>query len=270
VNTRRIIATAAALPALVVTLAVVGDAAVSTTGSRVASPTPALVYDAAPAAGLAGKKIYIDPGHSGAVYAGMTKQIPTGRGGTKDCQTTGTTGVNGMAEHAFNYAVGYRLYQILTASGATVMMSRNDDTGAASCVDARAEQANQWGADAVISIHADGSAVGNHGFHVNYSAPPLNEVQRATDPAYAGDIRNSLVAAGFTPATYIGSGGLFGRADLTGLNLSAVPSVLVECGNIKDPSDAALLASPDGQQRIAQALANGVATFIASTPAAVR
>ncbi|BDH59581.1 hypothetical protein MTP03_45200 [Tsukamurella sp. PLM1] len=116
------------------------------------------------AGALAGKKIFVDPGHNGANDASINKQVPTGRGGTKPCQTTGTTSVNGVPEHTFNYAVAYKLYQVLTAAGAQVMMSRTDDTSVASCIDARAAAANAWGADAAVSIHADGSAPVTAGF----------------------------------------------------------------------------------------------------------
>lgn len=235
------------------------------TGCSSLSPSePALVNNAAPAAGsLAGKKVFIDPGHNGSNDASIGKQVPTGRGGTKECQTTGTTGVNGLAEHTFNYAVAYQVYQLLKAAGAQVLMSRNDDTSVGPCVDARANAANQFGADAAVSIHADGSAAGNRGFHVNLSSPPLNPAQQAST-GYGQVMRDALVGGGFTPATYLGSGGLYPRSDLAGLNLATVPSIMVESGNLKDPTEAAMLASADGQQRLAQAIATGVANYLGS------
>lgn len=47
-------------------------------------------------------------------------------------------------------------------------------------------------------------------------------------------MRDSLVAAGLQPATYIGTDGLLGRDDLAGLNLAQYPAVLVELGNMKN------------------------------------
>ena len=94
-----------------------------------------LTAPAAKAAGLAGAVVFLDPGHNGANDSSISKQVPTGRGGTKPCQTTGTTSVNGVPEHTFNYAVAYKLYQALTAAGAQVMLSRNDDTSVASCIE---------------------------------------------------------------------------------------------------------------------------------------
>ena len=41
----------------------------------------------------------------------------------------------------------------------------------------------------------------------------------------ANTMRDSLVASGLQPSTYIGSNGLYGRADLTGLNLPVTETV---------------------------------------------
>lgn len=268
-NRRSAFPAAIVLPALVLSGCTIGDAGQQrNTAARTSlSPAgPALVNNAAPlaAGALSGKKIYVDPGHNGANDASINKQVPTGRGGTKPCQTTGTTSINGVPEHTFNYAVAYKLYQALTAAGAQVMLSRNDDTSVASCIDARAEAANKWGADAAVSIHADGSAAGNRGFHVNLSSPALNPSQQTASPAYAKAMVAALSNGGFTPAGYIGSGGLYPRSDLAGLNLATVPSVLVEAGNLRDATDAALLESADGQQRLADAIAAGISSYLGS------
>ena len=50
-------------------------------------------------------------------------------------------------------------------------------------------------------------------------------------------------------STYDGVDGLESRNDLAGLNLTTVPKVLIECGNMRDATDAALLglaANRDG------------------------
>ena len=44
-------------------------------------------------------------------------------------------------------------------------------------------------------------------------------------------------------STYTGTGGLNARADLAGLNLNDVPAVYVECGNMRNAADAALMAA---------------------------
>lgn len=42
------------------------------------------------------------------------------------------------------------------------------------------------------------------------------------------------------------------------LNLATVSSVLVECANLRNPADAALARSPEGQERFARALAAAI------------
>ena len=125
------------------------------------------------------------------------------------------------------------MQQQLANAGVQVHLSRNNDNALGPCVDQRAEMANSLRPNAVVSVHADGGPAGGHGFHVNYSAPPLNQVQAGPSVRFAQIMRDKMVASGLTPATYIGSNGLYGRADLTGLNLAQYPSILVECGNMK-------------------------------------
>ena len=71
---------------------------------------------------------------------------------------------------------------------------------------------------------------------------------------------------GMPYANYVASQGLDTRSDLGGLNLSTVPKVFIECGNMRNATDAALLGSPDFRQRAAQALAQGIEAFLASLP----
>jgi len=49
-----------------------------------------------------------------------------------------------------------------------------------------------------------------------------------------------------------------------GYGLTEQCSILVECGNMKNPADSALLESPDGRQKYADALVRGVAGFLAA------
>ena len=104
----------------------------------------------------------------------------------------------------------------------------------------------------------------SRGFHVNYSAPPLNAAQAGPSVQYAQIMRDQLEASGIPPANYIGQNGLYGRSDLAGLNLAQYPSILVELGNMKNATDAALMESPDGRQKYAEAVVRGVAGFLAT------
>ena len=63
-------------------------------------------------------------------------------------------------------------------------------------------------------------------------------------------------------ADYIGRDGLDVRTDLGGLNLSTVPKVFVETGNMRNTGDAARLESAAYRQREAVALGRGLETFL--------
>jgi len=206
--------------------------------------------------------VFLDPGHNGANDASINRQVPTGRGGTKECQTTGTTTGGGFPEHTFNWDVVLQIRAALDQLGVRTAMSRGNDNALGPCVDERAAMANALNPDAIVSIHADGGPPGGHGFHVNYSNPPLNDAQSGPAVQLATMMRDQLVAAGLTPSTYIGSNGLYGRADLTGLNLAQHPSILVEMGNMKNANDAAQLESAGGRAAYAAAAARGITSYL--------
>jgi N-acetylmuramoyl-L-alanine amidase len=213
--------------------------------------------------------VFIDPGHNGANDASIGRQVPTGRGGTKDCQASGTSTNDGYQEHTFTWDTALRVRAALNALGVRTAMSRNDDHSVGACVDQRAEMANSLHPNAIISLHGDGGPASGRGFHVNYSAPPLNAAQSGPSLQYAQIMRDQLQASGIPPANYIGQNGLYGRSDLAGLNLAQYPSVLVELGNMKNPADSALMESPEGRQKYAEAVVRGIAGFL-STQAQVR
>ncbi|QZA17494.1 Rv3717 family N-acetylmuramoyl-L-alanine amidase [Mycobacterium malmoense] len=226
-------------------------------------PTAPPIAKAVPS-NIAGMVVFIDPGHNGSNDASISRQVPTGRGGTKDCQASGTATNTGYQEHTFTWDTALRVRAALNALGVRTAMSRGNDTGLGPCVDARANMANSLRPNAILSIHADGGPPSGRGFHVNYSAPPLNQAQAGPSVQYARIMRDQMQASGIPPANYIGQNGLYGRSDLAGLNLAQYPSILVECGNMKNPVDSALMESPDGRQKYADALVRGVAGFLAT------
>ena len=74
--------------------------------------------------------VFLDPGHNGSNDASISRQVPTGRGGTKDCQASGTSTDDGYPEHTFTWDTTLRIRQALTALGVRTAMSRGNDTGA--------------------------------------------------------------------------------------------------------------------------------------------
>lgn len=226
---------------------------------------PAAPTQAAPN-GIAGMIVFLDPGHNGANDASMTRQVPTGRGGTKDCQTTGTSTDDGFAEHTFNWETTLLVRAKLTELGVRTAMTRGNDDQVGPCVDERAAMANALKPNAVVSIHADGGPPTGRGFHVLYSSPPLNTAQAVQSVQFARMMRDQLVAVGIPPSTYIGTDGLNPRADIAGLNLAQYPSILVELGNMKNPADSAQMESAAGRQKYADAVVNGIVAFLQTQP----
>lgn len=211
---------------------------------------------------FAGMSVFIDPGHNGAQDASITRQVSNGRGGTKECDTGGTATADGYSEHAFDWDVALLVQAALNQMGVRTQMSRDNDSSVGPCVDQRAAKENAMHPDAVVSIHADGGPPTGRGFHVNYSNPPLNEAQSGPAVQLAHTMRDSLSGAGLQPSTYIGSNGMYGRADLAGLNLAQNPAVLVELGNMKNSNEAATMESPDGRAAYAAAVTQGIVAYL--------
>ena len=74
---------------------------------------------------------------------------------------------------------------------------------------------------------------------------------------------SSVRATGSAPSNYVGDGtGLVTRTDLGGLNLSTVPKVFIECGNMRDSKDASLLTSGTWRQKAARGISDGITSFL--------
>jgi len=183
---------------------------------------------------------------------------------SRACDTTGTATNDGYTEAAYNLDVALRLRAILQTAGANVVMTRTTNDGWGPCIDERAAIGNRASADAAISIHADGGPAGGRGFHV--LVPAL--VTGYTDDIYSAshalgvDVRDAFLATGMPTSTYYATDGMAERSDLGGLNLSNVPKVFIETGNMRNATDAALLESSDFRQREAQALAAALDRFL--------
>ena len=177
---------------------------------------------------IAGMIVFLDPGHNGANDASISRQVPTGRGGTKDCQTSGTSTDDGYPEHTFNWDTVLRI-----RAGA-------DRAGRA---DRHVPRQRQRARPVRRRTGRDGQRVApeRHRLHPRRRRPgdrarfPRQLLVAAAQRAQAGPsvqfariMRDQLQASGMPPANYIGQDGLYGRSDLTGLNLAQYPSILIE------------------------------------------
>jgi N-acetylmuramoyl-L-alanine amidase len=245
--------------------------------SRSATPSASATSPAATSAEtlpLAGEVVVLDPGHNPTNYQ-HTKEINrlvdigTNR---KECDTTGTETNAGYPEASYTLDVSRRVRAILVGRGAKVTLTQDGDLPYGPCVTQRAEIGNRAHADAALSIHADGAPAAAHGFHV--IAPKSLHAGGADTRAIAGPslrlattLRAHFKAATGEPfADYLGEGkGLMVRDDLGGLNLSTVPKVFIECGNMRNATDAKSLTDPAWRQRAAEGIADGLTAFLQSS-----
>ncbi|MFG2309736.1 N-acetylmuramoyl-L-alanine amidase [Streptomyces sp. NPDC048566] len=241
------------------------------TSPEPSSPASAAGTRPAGSGPLKGKVVVIDPGHNPGNFQhtaeiNRTVDIGTNR---KECDTTGTSTNAGYAEAVFTLDVAQRMRTILQDEGATVKLTQDGDRSWGPCVDERARIGNTAHADAVVSVHADGSASGNRGFHVilpgsvhagGADTRPIVGPSRDLGERIAGRFVHET---GSAPSNYIGDGtGLDVRTDLGGLNLSTVPKVFIECGNMRDAKDAALLTSGAWRQKAARGISEGIVSFL--------
>ncbi len=215
---------------------------------------------------LAGKVIGIDPGHNGLNYTApqiINQPIWNGRE-EEPCDTTGTATDSGYTEAEYNFNVATYLRVDLVSEGAEVVMTRPNNSGIGPCVTTRAAIINEAHANVAVDIHADGGPANGRGFTVlEPIADGPNDAVIASSDAFATILRNIFLAeTGMPTSTYDGIDGLQPRNDLAGLNLTTVTKVLIETGNMRNSTDAALLVSTAFQRSAAQAIAQAITTYL--------
>jgi N-acetylmuramoyl-L-alanine amidase len=215
---------------------------------------------------LAGRVVGIDPGHNGGNFSdpGYINQLIWNGRESETCDTTGTETASGFTEASFNFDVASDLRADLVAAGAKVVMTRQDNTSVGPCVTTRAQILNDAHADVAIDIHADGGPAWGRGFTVlEPVADGPNDAVISPSLQFGADVRTAMLSSTPMPeSNYYGTDGLITRDDLAGLNLTTVPKVLIECGNMPNSTDAGLLASPAFQQQLARAFTAAIMVFL--------
>ncbi len=219
-----------------------------------------------PSGALAGKIVGIDPGHNGRNYTDpsfINHPIWNGRE-EETCDTTGTETDGGYTEARFNWNVARYLAADLRADGARVVLTRRSNDGVGPCVTTRSQIINRAHANVAIDIHADGGPPVGRGFAIlEPVADGPNDRVIAASNAFGRELRQRYLAVTRMPeSTYDGTDGITYRDDLAGLNLTRVPKVLIECGNMRNATDAALLVRPSFQRLAAKAFAEAITQFL--------
>jgi N-acetylmuramoyl-L-alanine amidase len=232
-------------------------APVAAGASRAADPVPPP---------LSGIVIALDPGHNGgnASHGAAARRLVFVGNGRKACNTTGTTTRSGYPEHRFAFAVAERVKAKLEALGATVFMTRNSDKGVGPCVNVRGRFGAKVHARLLVSIHADGSGPTHRGFVVMKPGrvPGYTDDIITSSGTLAKAMRAGLLATGLPIANYYATNGIKKRTDLGTLNMSDVPAVMVELGNMKNATDAKRMTAKRGRASYATGLVAGIRAYL--------
>ncbi|MFE5582128.1 N-acetylmuramoyl-L-alanine amidase [Kitasatospora sp. NPDC056531] len=242
-------------------------------GTPSAAPSASPTAPPAPPAGtadLTGRTVVLDPGHNPGNFSHPTeinRQVDVGNG-HKECDTTGTETDSGYTEADYTLDVSRRARALLTARGAKVVLVQDGDRAWGPCVDERARAGADAHADVAVSVHGDGGPASGSGFHVIMPAKVVAgkaDNSAIVEPSHRLGLllRDHFHAATGEPyADYIADQGLDTRSDLGGLNLSAVPKVFIECGNMRNSADARRMTDPQWRQQAAQGIADALTAFL--------
>jgi N-acetylmuramoyl-L-alanine amidase len=244
--------------------AAIGSPAAAPSAS--ASSAPATSPAASAAKPLAGKTVGIDPGHNGRNKddpSYINHLIWNGRE-WETCDTTGTETAGGYTEARFNFNVATYLRADLRKDGARVVLTRKNNNGVGPCVNKRARILNDAHANVAIDIHADGGPVSGRGFTVlEPVADGPNDKVIKSSVRFGRDVRAAILKYTSMPESdYYGHDGIIFRNDLAGLNLTTVPKILIESGNMQNPTDARLLQKTWFQKRLARAYTAAIVAFL--------
>ena len=172
--------------------------------------------------------VVIDPGHGG-----------------KD---PGARSILGFYEKGINLSVALDVARLLEQRGLRVKMTRTDDYYVE--LEDRAAIANNIDADLFVSIHADSFPKSSRRGYTIYVAKAASSSSRRAAKAIARSMSGTgLNSFGVQTANY------HVLTDTRG------PAVLVEMGYLTNRREAALLRSGSFQDRLAQAIADGISDY---------
>ena len=191
--------------------------------------------------------------------------IDAGHGG----EDGGAIGINGCIEKDINLAIAKRLYEALSNSGITCVLTRSEDIllydrsqdyeGRKKALDmkARLQIVNQYENAVFVSIHQNSFPIEKYsGFQVYYSSN--SEASQALASTIEQSVKNSLQPSNKRVAK--ASEGKIYLLD----NLSC-PAVLLECGFLSNADECELLCTDEYQTRMCNAISNAIIAFLNQT-----
>lgn len=192
-----------------------------------------------------------------AVLTPFTVIIDAGHGG----MDAGAVSKTGAVEKNINLALALKVKQLSAEYHVHVLLTREDDElagGKRSIRESliyRTAMAKENRADLFVSLHtdADGSRKGGNGFQV-YVSPDNQHYPACVQ--YGSDLIDALKADYTTGQDLKES-----KEHVRVLRETAMPAVLVLCGNISHPSDLAYISSVEGQEKIARDILRSIQKF---------
>lgn len=157
-----------------------------------------------------------------------------------------------MRENEFNRAVVAYLHDELTRNGFSVVLTSPEDTDTS--LSTRVQRAEQAAADIFISVHAN--AFGNDW----NSANGVESFVYSLADGKTVRLGHSIQAA-LARETGLKNRGLKENPDLYVLRKTTMPAVLVECGFMTNPTEAALLRQDSYRKKCAASICKGLCAF---------
>lgn len=178
--------------------------------------------------------------------------VDAGHGGADG----GAVSADGAIEAGLNLAVARLVEGGLREAGFAVVMTRTDEQALASSkkadMQARREILREDGVDAIVSIHMNK-------FHdPSISGPMAFYMQGAEEGAQLATAMIEAVCLSIGQPTRPANPG-----DYFIVRESAAPAVIIECGFLSNRADAQKLQDPTHQQRLADGIVAGVASYLA-------